>query len=175
MGLGDVVGARREHVEDEPAARYEQLPRCTQGPQPLLVVQQVEVRAKRTGDQAHPLLDWRVREVSEPQIQELRHPRELGSLAADLEHSRRRVDPDHADPCRGGGDGDPPCPDRELDDRPARAPGLAYVEGDVLGDAPAPRVVEPRDRVVKARHAGLRATHTCSSLRSSYGRRSNQP
>ena len=46
----------------------------------------------------------------------------------------------------GGRDGDPAGADAELDDGAARLPGLRDVEGDVLDDAPAPRVVEPAIR-----------------------------
>src|SRR5207253_10115915 len=48
-------------------------------------------------------------------------------------------------------DRDPAGPDPELDDRPARLPRLLQVEGDVLGDADAPGVVELGNRVVRAR------------------------
>ena len=54
-------------------------------------------------------------------------------------------------------------------------PRLVDVEPDVLDDAATPGVVQPRDRVVRRRYAGLRTTHTNSLLSSSNGRRSNQP
>jgi hypothetical protein len=51
---------------------------------------------------------------------------------------------------------DPAGADRELDDLAARCERLVDVEGDVLDDARAPRVVEPCDGVVDAQ--GLRVT-----------------
>src|SRR5439155_23118311 len=64
----------------------------------------------------------------------------------------------------------------ELDDRPACPPSLGDVEVDVLGHAPAPRVVELGDRVVRRRgHSGLRTTQTNSPLFSSNGVRSKSP
>jgi hypothetical protein len=53
-------------------------------------------------------------------------------------------------------DRDPAGSDRELDDFAAGRERLVDVEGNVLDDARAPRVVELRDGVVDAQ--GLRAT-----------------
>src|SRR5205823_12883751 len=75
-------------------------------------------------------------------------PGHLRPLAADLQHTRRRTDADDADPLRSDRHGDPPGPDTELDHRRLGAACHADEEGDVLGDAPAPRIVEARDRVV---------------------------
>ena len=46
----------------------------------------------------------------------------------------------------------------ELDDRTARAPGLLEVERHILDHARAPRVVQLRDRVVRARHHRYRSS-----------------
>ena len=67
-----------------------------------------------------------------------------------------------------------PVPTPSSTTGPPDASASLDVEGDVLDDARAPRVVEPGDRVV-ARSSGLRATHTNSLRSSSNGRRSNQP
>ena len=78
---------------------------------------------------------------------------DLGLLAADREHRLARVDADDRDARRGDRNRDAAGADAELDDRPA--PGrtcLLDVEGHVLDDAPAPRVVEARDRVVGRVH-----------------------
>jgi hypothetical protein len=174
VGVGDVLGAWSEDVEDEPTARHEQLARRTQCAKPRLVVEQVQERTERAGDEADPLLDRRRLQVAQAQVEQLDHARQLGALAADLEHPWRGVDADHADASRGRRNRDPAGPHRQLDDRRRGPLGLLDVELHVLGDADAPRVVEASDRVVQA-HPGLRATQTNSSLESSNGRRSNQP
>ena len=103
-------------------------------------------------------------------------PGGLRSATAGLDHSRRRVDPDHVCPGLGDRHGDPPGADAELDDGAAGLPGLGDVEADVLDDASAPGVVELRDRVVRAgAHPGLRATQTNSRLSSANGPRSKSP
>jgi hypothetical protein len=63
------------------------------------------------------------------------------------------------------GDRDPARANAELHHLAARRQRLVDVEGDVLDDARAPRVVEPRDGVVDAQ--GFRATQTISSAESS--------
>ena len=77
-------------------------------------------------------------------------PASPAARSAHLEHRARRVDADHPDAVARDRHRDPPGSDRELDDRAARTRGLLEVEGHVLGDAPAPRVVDLSDRVVFA-------------------------
>jgi len=86
VGRGDVLDARGEDVEHEPAAREQQVVYGSQRAQPRFVVQQVQVRAKRTGDERHPLLDRRDLQLAEPQVESVRDSRELRALLADLEH-----------------------------------------------------------------------------------------
>ena len=95
------------------------------------------------------------------------------ALGADREHLGRRVDADHVHPRARGRDRDPAGADAELDDLAARLERLLDVERDVLDDARAPRVVEPRDPIVDAQ--GFRATQTISSDSSVYGSRSKPP
>src|SRR5205823_1729821 len=59
-------------------------------------------------------------------------------------------------------DGDATRADSEFDDRAARTLRLVDVEGDVLGDAAAPRVVDVSDRVVRAAGRTRRSLHRCS-------------
>ena len=149
MRLLDVLGARREHVEDEAAARHEEVAGGTQRLEPLLVAVEVEIRPERAQDQGDGLGDGRPRVVAEPQVEQTGDAGQLRRLAADVEHSRRRVDADDGDAGRGDGDGDAARADPELHDGPGcRQRRLLDVEGDVLDDAAAPRVVERRDRVV---------------------------
>src|SRR5262249_23125087 len=91
------------------------------------------------------------------------------------EHAARRVHADHGHPGGGCRNGDAAGADAELHDRAAGCDRLLHVEGDVLDHPAAPRVVEPRDRVVGAAGYGFLVTHTNSRLSSSNGRRSNQP
>ena len=112
---------------------------------------QVEVRAERADDERHLLVERRVPQVAEPQVEEIRDAGCLGAPPAGREHLAGRVDADHALPLLGDRDRDPPGAYAELHDGPAGLPRLGDVEPDVLGDAPAPRVVELSDRVVGAR------------------------
>ena len=126
-------------------------------------VGEVEVGAERAGDELHRLRDGRVPKIALPEVEERSDARRLRPFAANLEHPRRRVDSDQRHARLGGGNGNPAGADAELDHcRPTGAAGsrrlasLGDVEPDVLGDAPAPRVVELGDPVVGARRrAGL--------------------
>ena len=80
----------------------------------------------------------------------------VSAYSRDLEHRGRGVDADHLDAGLRDRE-DPPGAAGELDHRPAGRTRLLDVEADVLRDARAPRVVEPRDRVVRAR-AGATAS-----------------
>ncbi len=154
--LLDVLAGRREDVEDEPAARPEQLARRAQRLEPLVVVAQVEIRAERTRHERDALVDRWSSQVAEPEVEPLRDAGLPCALGADREHSGGGVDADHVRARQRGRDRDPPGADAELDDFAPGRQRLVDVEGDVLDDARAPRVVEPRDRVVGAQ--GLRVT-----------------
>ena len=67
----------------------------------------------------------------------------VGERARDGQHPRGEVDPDHGAPRLRDGNGDPPGPDGQLDDRPVALLRLVDVERDVLDDRGAPRVVDP--------------------------------
>ena len=140
--------ARREHVEDEPATRDEELERRAQGGEAILVCVQVEVSAEWAGDERDALGDRRAAVVAQPKVEEPADSGRCRSLAADLEHCGRGVDADHENAGPGGGDGDPAGADTELDNGAARRAPLLDVEVDVLGDLTAPVVVESRDGVV---------------------------
>ena len=89
--------------------------------QPRVVVEQVQVRAERAGDERDPLLDRRRLAARQPQVEQLaRRPPARARSAADLEHPRRGVDADHADAGRRGRHRDPARADAELDHRRAR-------------------------------------------------------
>jgi hypothetical protein len=109
----------------------------------------VQQRAERADHERYPLLDGRLAEVADAEVEERLDAPLPGELPGDLEHLLRLVDPDH--PCPGLGDrhGDTPGADRELHDGAARVERLRHVEGDVLGHRPTPRVVDACDRVVQ--------------------------
>jgi hypothetical protein len=150
--LGDVVVTGLEHVEREPSTREQEVARRTERVEPLAVVGEMEVGAERARHEAHALLDRRVAQVADAQVEELAHAGTVGLGGAHVEHPARRVDADDADPGLGSRDRDPPGADAELDDRPAGLVREVDVELDVLADAPAPGVVERGDRVVRAVH-----------------------
>ena len=176
MRLGDVVRLWREDVEDEAPAGHEGRPRRLESFDALSIVIQVEIRAERTDDERHLLVERRVPQVAQPQVEELRDAGCLGAPPAGSDHLAGRVDADHALSLLGDRDRDPSGADAELHDGSAGLPRLGDVEADVLGDAPTPRVVELGDRVVRRRaHPGFLATHTNSLLFSSNGVRSKSP
>ena len=151
-------GAGGEHVEDQTTVGPQELARRGECFEPLLVVVQMEIRAKRTDDERNALVHRRVPQVAEANLDERVEPGVASLFRADVEHAARRVDSDHGD--AGGGDRnrDPTGADAELDDRTARRDRFLDVERDVLDDAPAPRVVQARDPVVRAgalRHADI--------------------
>ena len=150
MRLLDVLARRREDVEDEPPAGEEQVAGGTERLDSLGVRAEMEVRAKRAGDERHALLDRRAAEVPEPQVEPLRHSGQASLLSADLEHAGRGVDADDVHAGAGGRNRDAAGAHSELDHRSTGRERLVDIEGDVLDDAGAPRVVEPRDRVVRA-------------------------
>ena len=127
-------------------------------PELLRLVGHVEERAERDRDEGHALVDRRLAQVAEAEVEQLRDALLLGPLARHGEHARRLVDADHRDPGTGGRDRDPPGADGQLDDRAARREGLVDVELDVLGDGDRPGVVDPRDAVVERVAHGRRTT-----------------
>ena len=153
MRLGDVLAARGEHVEDEPAAGLEQLaggPECSQL---LLLVGHVEQGAEGTDDERHALVDRRFPQIADAEIDERADAVLLGQGTRDREHPLRQVDADHGAAGLGDRNRDPARADGELDDGTVAAERLLDVERDVLDDRGAPRVVDPGDRVVEG-HAG---------------------
>ena len=135
----------------------------------------MEERAEGDRDERDALVDRRLAQIADAQVEQVGHALALPVLARDGEHSRRLVDADHLDAGAGGGDGDASRADRQLDDRPACGDGLLDVELDVLRDRGRPGVVDPRDPVVERRAHCFRAIQTNSGLSASNGRRSNQP
>ena len=135
----------------------------------------VQQRAEGADDERNAFLHRRLAQVADAEVEQGADAGCVGALAGHREHLRRRVDADHADPRLRDRDGDPPRADGELDDGAAARQRPVDVEADVLGDGPAPRVVEARDPVVQGHAAGFRATQTNSRLSSSNGRRSNHP
>src|SRR6478609_3117193 len=172
----DVVVARGEDVEDQATARDERVTRRGERVGAVAVICQVQVGAERADDERNGLIERRMAQIAETQVEQFRDPGRLCATGARSEHLARRVDADHALAGLGDRDCDPPGPDPELDHGPARLTRLRDVEADVLDDAPTPWVVELRDRVVRARlHAGLLATQTNSPLDSSNAVRSKSP
>src|SRR5262249_61333332 len=90
LGLGDVVVARGEDVEDQAAAVDQQLARRAQSLEPLLVRVEVQERPKGAQDQRDPLAHRRRAEVPEPKLDEIGDARLFGMLTADLDHAGRR-------------------------------------------------------------------------------------
>ena len=147
----------REDVEHEPAAGLEQLARRGERLEPLLVRRQVEVGAERARDERDALVHRRLAEVAEPQVEQRRRRPPRRPLArrprASRPTSRRRS---RGPPPSRSGSRSGPCRRRARPpDRPRER--LLDVERDVLDHARAPRVVEPRDRVVGG-HAASRGS-----------------
>ena len=164
MRLLDVLAARGEDVEDEAAARLEQLAGGAERRELLGLRLHVQERAEGADRERDTLADRRLAQVADAQVEPLGDTGHLGGGPGDREHLRRRVDPDHGDAGLGDRHRDASGADRELDDRPARRERAVDVEADVLGHRPAPGVVEARDPVVEGHADGLRATQTNSRL-----------
>ena len=139
----NVLAARREDVEDDPPALGQQLPRGAERTEAVGLGRHVQQRAERDQHERHALRHRRVAHVAEPEIEELPDPFGSPVLLRDLEHPGRGVDADQTDAGLRDRDRDPPGAAGELDDRPAGRASLRHVELHVLGDARAPRVVDP--------------------------------
>ena len=146
MSVLDVLAARREDVEDEPTAREEQLVRRSERPQPVGLGRHVQERAEGNQDEWDPFLHGRLPHVAEPQVEQRLDAFRPRVVPRHLEHPRRRVDADHADAGLRDRHGDAAGAAGELHHGPARGLRFLDVELHVLGDARAPRVVDPRDR-----------------------------
>ena len=148
--LGDVLAARREDVEDEVPARLEQLVRGPERPQ-LLAPRRACAAASGRGRS-------RAARARRPAARGGRRrggrrdpttPCSSASARATASMPGERSTPITRDPGPRDRHGDPTRADGELDDRAAAALRLVDVERDVLDDGRAPRVVDPRDRVVE--------------------------
>src|SRR5205085_11261657 len=102
----------------------------------ILVRVQVQVRAERADHERHTLVDGRIEQVADPEV-DLR-ARERRAPRADVEHSPRRVHADDADPVGGDRNCDSARADPELDDRAARTAGPPEVETDGPPDGSPP-------------------------------------
>src|SRR5215213_4401158 len=171
--LRDVVRPGGEDVERERPPGEQELARGAERSQPFVVVVEMEERTERARHERYALGDRRIAEVADAEVEERCDAGLRGGLRADLEHPARRVHPDHADACCRGGHRDAPGPDPELDHGPSGLARQVDVELDVLDDADRPRVVQARDRVVRAH--GLRATNTYSRDSSVNGSRAKPP
>ena len=140
--LLDVLAARSKDVEDEAPVRLEQLPRRAQGAQLLGLGLHVQKRAEGADRERDSLLDGGLAQVSEAQVEAAPRRRPTPRRARDGEHLRRRVDADHPDAGLRDRNRDPAGADCELDDGPAGGDREVDVEADVLGDRPAPGVIE---------------------------------
>ena len=173
MRVLDVLAARREDVEDEPPAGKEQLVRRRERAQPVGLGRHVQQRAEGDQDERDALLHRRLAHVAEPEVEERLDARRAGEVSRHLEHPGRRVDTDHLDARLRDRHRDPPGAAGELHHRPAGRARFLDVELHVLGDARAPGVVEPRDRVVDAQTAdAIVARWTPRRSRARHGPRS---
>ncbi len=122
------VELRRDRVTEGEGVECKPTPGTKRGGDPLehlpLLVPAVQVqqRAERDVDQGCRLVDLELPNIAEPQLEwQARRP-----LARDLEHRRRRVDPEHGLPCLADDlDRDSSAADHQLDDRPVRLAGEA--------------------------------------------------
>ena len=155
--LGDVLGARREDVEHEGAAGLQEHPGRAQSLQLLLLVRHVEQRAEGADHELHALRHGRLTQVADPEVEKIADALLLRERASDTEHAHGEVDADHLPPRGGDRHRDAARSHRKLDHRPLDALRFLDVEGDVLHDRRAPRVVDGRDRVVERHGASVRS------------------
>ena len=113
--------ARREDVEDDPAARHEQLARGGERPEAVGLGRHVQERAERDSTSGTRSVDRRLAHVAEPEIEQLldafgrAYSRATSSIPADASTPIRRM------PAFAIGIEIRPVPQAELDDRPAGA------------------------------------------------------
>src|SRR5712691_427582 len=108
----------------------------------------MEVRAKRNECKPDAFVHGGFAEIAEAKIE--LDACERSTAGTHVEHAARRVDADDANAVRRDRDCDPPRADAELDDRATGTARFGEVEGHVLRDGRAPRVVQAGDRVVGA-------------------------
>ena len=163
MRFRDVLRPRGEDVEDEAAARHEQVAHACKHLPAVVVRVHVQQRPKRADHERYPLGDRRFAQVADAQVEvdagEGRTP------GAHLQHRARRVDPDHADSVGRDRHGDAAGADAELHDRPSGAARLLEVEPDILDHARAPRVVQLGNRVVWTGHPRYRSSMAVTHAR----------
>src|SRR6187551_1607043 len=146
VGLLDVVLRRGEDVEDEAAARWEEIVNGGERADPLRVGLEVQERAEGADHERRSGAGRRLADVAAPQVEALGHAGLGGGRPRDGEHSLRRVDADHIHARLRDRDGDPAGANPELEDRPSRALRLVHVEVDVLGRCGSTRRTGPRSR-----------------------------
>ena len=100
-------------------------------------------------DERDTLVDRGCDQVADAQVDEMADAGGRSGLAGDGEHARRGVHTDDPDARLRDRDRDAARSDGQLDDGAAAPRRMLDVEADVLGDRPAPRVVDPGDRVVQ--------------------------
>ena len=108
--LLDVRRGRREDVEDESAVGLEHRCGSLERPELLRLVGHVEERPERDRHEWHALVDRRLAQVAEAEVEQLRDALPLRPLARHGEHARRLVDADHGDPGRAVGTAIRPVP-----------------------------------------------------------------
>ena len=121
MRVLDVLAARREDVEDEPAAGEEQLVRRGERPEPVGLGRHVQERAERDQDERDAFLDGRLAHVAEPQVEQRLDAFRPRVVPRNLEHPGGGVDADHADAGLGDRHADPAGAAGELDHGPPEA------------------------------------------------------
>jgi len=142
--------AEDEGVEGETPTRPQRRGDALEHLPLLLPSVQMEERAERDVDQRGRFLELELPDVAEPQLE-----RQAGrSLPRDLEHRRRRVDPEHGlAGLAHDFDRNAAASDHQLGDRPVRLAGERDVVGHVLGHVGGPGVVNGGPGVVFA-HRG---------------------
>ena len=147
--LLDVLATRGEDVEDEAPVGLEETVCRAERSQLLLLRLHVQERAERADDERDALGHRRLAQVAQAEVDAARDAGLVGGSARDGEHRGGGVDADDLDARAGDRDRDTARPDSELDHGASGRERLVHVEAHVLGDGPAPGVVERRDPVVE--------------------------